>query len=306
MLKYTLKYRMLRKACKAFRHNKKFSVPADVLREKYREKERTIYFPDRAWSRKLEYECRVEQWGVTTMLTQKSTTKALLYIPDGRMLQFPYPKDYRLFEELALKTGRDVVIPYYPPCINCSISDAVKIVYEAYKHISVEYGTGNVAVAGCSSGGNLALALVSHINVMAEGVPMPELLYVASPEMCIRTPEERALAEQLEKSDIIQSVGTLDTYRDLITNGKEQPDYMLYPQLGIYNGMEHAYVCFADSEVLYAMCDELVSRMEDAGAEVELEVGIGMYHAYPVSRRVKDTFLGHYNMLCYLMTSRGE
>ena len=84
------------------------------------------------------------------------------------------------------------MIPYYPPCINCSFSDAVKNVYEAYKHISVEYGTGNVAVAGCSSGGNLALALVSHINVMAEGVPMPELLYVASPEMCIRTPEERA------------------------------------------------------------------------------------------------------------------
>ncbi len=115
----------------------------------------------------------------------------------------------RLFEELALKTGRDVVIPYYPPCINCSISDAVKNVYEAYKHISVEYGTGNVGVAGCSSGGNLALALVSHINVMAEGVPMPELLYVASPEMCIRTPEERALAEQLEKSDIIQSALTV-------------------------------------------------------------------------------------------------
>ena len=99
--------------------------------------------------------------------------------------------------------------PVLSPCINCSISDAVKIVYEAYKHISVEYGTGNVAVAGCSSGGDLALALVSHINVMAEGVPMPELLYVASPEMCIRTPEERALAEQLEKSDIIQSALTV-------------------------------------------------------------------------------------------------
>ena len=216
------------------------------------------------------------------------------------MLKVPDGIDYVLFEELALKTGKDVIIPHYPLCIDCSINEAVDMVYKVYKSLVSEYGAGNVAAAGCSCGGTLALALISHINELGENVPMPEKLYVSSPEMCIYSQEERERAKQLEKSDICLTVKWLDTFYDLITNGRELPKYMTYPQLGNYTSLKDAYVCFADSEVLYAMCDELVAQMKRGGAEVTLEVGKGLYHGYPVMNTVKDAYLGHFNMISYL------
>ena len=306
MSEFTLKYRLIKNAARVFKRKRVPAGTAEELREKYRKSSRIINFPERAWSPKLQFERRVESWGITTMLSRKDNTKALLYIPGGEMLKYPVAVDYRQFEELALKTGRDVMIPYFPLCPVTAIDGALEMVYEAYKHLVIEYGEGNVAVAGCSSGGTLALGLISHINAKAENVPMPEKLYVASPEMCFCSQAERDRAKELEKTDIALNCAWLDTYYGLLTDGKDLPDYMTRPQLGDYKGLGEAYVCFADCEVLYAMCRDLVSQMESAGVNVTLEKGRGLYHGYPVLNNVKDAHQGHMNMLLYLCTERGK
>ena len=300
MSEFTLKYRLRRKAAQIFKYKKAPNLSADELREKYRKTSRVIPMMDKAFSPKLEYERRFEHGCLSTFITRKDSTKALLYIPDTQMLKFPDGADYVLFEELALKTGRDVIIPHYPLCIECSMNEAVDMVYKVYKSLVSEYGAGNVAAAGCSSGGTLALALISHINELGENIPMPDKLYVSSPEMCIYSQEERERAKQLEKTDICLTVKWLDTFYDLITNGRELPKYMTYPQLGNYSGLKDAYICFADCEVLYAMCGELEAQMKSAGVDVTLEAGKGMYHGYPVMNTVKDAYLGHFNMISYL------
>lgn len=299
MFEITVKYRLMRNTAKIFKNKKAPGGTAEKLREKYRKKPRIIQFPDKAWSPELGYERRLEHGCLFTLLTHRDSFHALMYIPGGGMLRFPTASDYRLFEELALKTGRDVIIPYYPPCINSTIGDSVDMVYNVYKLLVREY-MGNVAVAGCSCGGTLALDLISHINVMGEHVPMPEKLYVSSPEMCIYSPEERELAKQLEKTDIVLDVDRLDMFYDIITNGRELPDYMTYPQLGTYDGLKEAYLCFAECETLCAMSNSLASRMEDSGVDVTLEKGIGMYHGYSMESRFRETLPAHYNMIYYL------
>lgn len=300
MIYFSLKYRLMKRTAGIFGDRKLLSCSADELRKRYSKNLHVINFPDRAVSKKLEYERRLEHGVLSTFLTHRDSIQALLYIPDKKMLQFPVAKDYKLFERLALETGRDVIIPYCLPCIEHAMNESVDMIYEVYRHLIPEYGEGNVAVAGCSTGGALALALISHINARGENVPMPDKLYVSSPEMCICSQEERERAEKLDKTDIFVPVKWLDTYYDLITNGSELPQYMPYPQLGNYAGLKEAYVSFADCEVLYAMCDDLVSRMESAGVQVALEVGQGMYHGYPVNDIVRDSFWGHINMIDYL------
>lgn len=306
MPEHTLKYRLMKQAAKTKGLKKNLSRTAAELREKYRPAAYTIGFPDRARSHSLEFERRFEHGSITGRLTHKRAVKAVLFIPGGGMLKFPDVSEYKQFEEIALKTDRDVVIPYYPLCVDHPMNEAVEMIYDVYRQMTLEYGAGNVAVAGYSSGGTLALALISHINAMAENVPMPDKLYVSSPMMCIHSRQEREHAERLDKSDFIVPVKWLDTFREIITNGRTLPDYMAYPQLGDYSGLTNAYVCFADSEVLYAMCGSLVSQMESAGTDVTLEVGRGMYHCYPVTNKVSEAYLGHFNMMDYLRVSAFE
>lgn len=300
-LQFSLKYRMYKKWAKLFRARKKLSGSADELYAKYQKKPKVIYLPDRMISPKLTFEIKNENLYIFSYIRhQKKRKKVLMYIPGNGMLEYPDSSDYKLFEKLALETERDVVIPYCPLCMEGAIDVSLEMIYWLYKRLISEYGAGNAAVAGCSSGGNLALGLISHINVKAENVPMPEKLYVSSPMMCIYSQEERERANALDKTDFIVPVKWLDTFHDIVTHGKELPSYMAYPQLGIYDGLSEAYVSFADCEVLYAMCESLVSRMKSAGVDVTLETGWGLYHGYPVSDKFNDTFLGHYNMLNYL------
>lgn len=298
---FSLKYKILKRTAKLTGSRKKQSGSAEELIEKYRKKPKVLNIPQKANSPFLTFEIKNENLYVFSYLRHKSRLcKVLMYIPGGGMLQYPVASDYKLFEELTLETNRDVVIPYYPLCIDGTIDVSLDMIYWLYKRLISEYGEGNVAVAGCSSGGNLALGLISHINAKGENLPMPEKLYVSSPVMCIYTQEERERAEQLDKTDIAVPVKWLDTEYDIITHGKELPPYMAYPQLGIYDGLKEAYISFADNEVLYAMCDSLVSRMEAAGVDVQLEIGWGLYHCYPVKNVVRDAFWGHVNMLKYL------
>lgn len=300
MPQFTFKYKLLKTSARLSGARRRLSGSADELREKYRSGSHTINFLEKAWDPALEYERRLEHGLLTSRLTHKDSTMALMYIPGSDMLQYPAASYYNLYEELALKTHRDVIIPYYPLCTDCSMNESMDAIYSTYKLLLREYSSNHVAVAGCGAGGNLALALVSHINAMAENLSMPDKLYVSSPEMCIYSQEERRRAEQLDKSDIYIPAGWLDAYRDIIANGRELPLYMPYPQLGDYSGLKEAYVCFADSEVLYAMCGSLVSRMESAGVNVTLEVGQGMFHGYPVLNRTRECSPGHANMIAFL------
>lgn len=298
---FSLKYNILKRTAKITGMKKKLSGSSEELIEKYRKKPKVLHIPPKANSPFLTLEIKNENLYVFSYLRHTShLCKVLMYIPGGGMLHYPEASEYKLYEEMALETNRDVVIPYYPLCIDGAVDASLDMIYWLYKRLISEYGEGNVAVAGCSSGGNLALGLISHINVKGENVPMPEKLYVSSPGMCINTQEERERAEQLDKKDIVVPVKWLDTMYEIITHGKELPPYMPYPQLGIYDGLREAYISFADCEVLYAMCDSLVSRMKSAGVDVTLEIGWGLYHGYPVRNNVRDAFWGHVDMLKYL------
>lgn len=302
MPEHSLKYHAIKGAAKLFGAKRKLKISADGICEKYGKKSRVIYVPDKTFSPELTFEMKNENLYVFSLIRHRQKREdAIMFIPGGGMFSYPDGWDYKFFEELALRTGRDVIIPYYPLCLYGSIDMSLDMIYWLFQRLIAEYGVENVAVAGCSVGGNLALGLVSHINAKNEGVPMPERLYVSSPMMCIYSQEERERAMQLDKTDPFIPAEWLDTFRDLITHGKELPDYMLYPQLGIYDGLDRAHVCFADCEVLYSMCGSLVSRLESAGAEVTLEVGKGLFHGYPVKNNVREAHDGHINMLRYLV-----
>lgn len=223
-----------------------------------------------------------------------------IYLIGGGMLKYPKKDEVKEQIKLARLTGRDMVLPYYPLVPDNSILDVYEMLYQLYKKLIEEYEHENIAIAGGSSGGNLALGLISYINEKGEGIPMPGKIYAASPGTMIYTEEEKRKAKILDGRDLIMSIIALENIQAGMENGREVPEYMRYLQRGDYTGLKEAYLIFGGDEVFSAAADTIAEQMRKFGVDVRLEIGEGMYHMYSMMPLVPEAKKAYQNMIEYL------
>ena len=216
------------------------------------------------------------------------------------MLKYPKKDEVKEQIKLARLTGRDMVLPYYPLVPDNSILDVYEMLYQLYKKLIEEYEHENIAIAGGSSGGNLALGLISYINEKGEGIPMPGKIYAASPGTMIYTEEEKRKAKILDGRDLIMSTIALENIQAGMENGREVPEYMRYLQRGDYTGLKEAYLIFGGDEVFSAAADTIAEQMRKFGVDVRLEIGEGMYHMYSMMPLVPEAKKAYQDMIEYL------
>ena len=193
-----------------------------------------------------------------------------------------------------------MVLPYYPLVPDNSILDVYEMLYQLYKKLIAKYEHENIAIAGGSSGGNLALGLISYINEKGEGIPMPGKIYAASPGTMIYTEEEKRKAKILDGRDLIMSIIALENIQAGMENGREVPEYMRYLQRGDYTGLKEAYLIFGGDEVFSAAADTIAEQMRKFGVDVRLEIGEGMYHMYSMMPLVPEAKKAYQDMIEYL------
>ena len=105
-----------------------------------------------------------------------------IYLVGGGMLKYPKPGQAKEIAKLARECDMDMLLPYYPILFTgATLPDAYQMVYELYKETLKDYEPENICLMGGSSGGNLALGLVSYINARGEGLPKPGRIYAGSP-----------------------------------------------------------------------------------------------------------------------------
>ena len=223
-----------------------------------------------------------------------------IYLIGGGMLKYPKKDEVKEQIKLARLTGRDMVLPYYPLVPDNSILDVYEMLYQLYKKLIAEYEHENIAIAGGSSGGNLALGLISYINEKGEGIPMPGKIYAASPGTMIYTEEEKRKAKILDGRDLIMSIIALENIQAGMENGREVPEYMRYLQRGDYTGLKEAYLIFGGDEVFSAAADTIAEQMRKFGVDVRLEIGEGMYHMYSMMPLVPEAKKAYQDMIEYL------
>ena len=223
-----------------------------------------------------------------------------IYLIGGGMLKYPKKDEVKEQIKLARLTGRDMVLPYYPLVPDNSILDVYEMLYQLYKKLIAEYEHENIAIAGGSSGGNLALGLISYINEKGEGIPMPGKIYAASPGTMIYTEEEKRKAKILDGRDLIMSTIALENIQAGMENGREVPEYMRYLQRGDYTGLKEAYLIFGGDEVFSAAADTIAEQMRKFGVDVRLEIGEGMYHMYSMMPLVPEAKKAYQDMIEYL------
>lgn len=242
--------------------------------------------------------------GGSTVLYYKlrePTDRVMIYLVGGGLLKYPQPAQARELIGIAKKCRLNVLMPYFPIIFTGgTLPEVYAMVYELYKRALRKYKPENILFVGGSSGGNLAVGMASYINDRGEGLPQPGKIYAGSPGTLLLTEEERALAYEQEKTDVIMSVKAIDAVWDGMTGGKEVPPYMKYLQLGDYTGVKDVYLSFGGDEVFLAGAQPIKKRLEEFGAHVTLEIGEGMYHSYAMLPLVREADEGRRNYIAYL------
>ncbi|MBF1134709.1 MAG: alpha/beta hydrolase [[Eubacterium] brachy] len=294
------KYTLLKVIAKILRLQNMMKKPYSQLQKKFKTQTAYPVIPE-CIEEDLDFS--TFKVGVNPVLHVKHKAPAeqvCIYLIGGGMLKYPKKDEVKEQIKLARLTGRDMVLPYYPLVPDNSILDVYEMLYQLYKKLIEEYEHENIAIAGGSSGGNLALGLISYINEKGEGIPMPGKIYAASPGTMIYTEEEKRKAKILDGRDLIMSIIALENIQAGMENGREVPEYMRYLQRGDYTGLKEAYLSFGGDEVFSAAADTIAEQMRKFGVDVTLEIGEGMYHMYSMMPLVPEAKKAYQDMIEYL------
>ena len=294
------KYTLLKVIAKILRLQNMMKKPYSQLQKKFKTQTAYPVIPE-CIEEDLDFS--TFKVGVNPVLHIKHKAPAeqvCIYLIGGGMLKYPKKDEVKEQIKLARLTGRDMVLPYYPLVPDNSILDVYEMLYQLYKKLIAKYEHENIAIAGGSSGGNLALGLISYINEKGEGIPMPGKIYAASPGTMIYTEEEKRKAKILDGRDLIMSIIALENIQAGMENGREVPEYMRYLQRGDYTGLKEAYLIFGGDEVFSAAADTIAEQMRKFGVDVRLEIGEGMYHMYSMMPLVPEAKKAYQNMIEYL------
>ena len=247
---------------------------------------------------------KVDNFPVLEISHKKKTDYVCIYVAGGGMLKYPKPSQAKELVPLAKKTGRNMLLPYFPLAPEHDLIDALNMLYATYKMALEHYPAENIAFLGGSSGAAMVLWLMSFINQQGEGTPMPGKFALSSPGSAL-TAEERKHAEALNSTDLIMSTTALDNIFKGMIGEKELPDELLYTSKGIYDGIKDVYLSYGGDEVFSAAAKSTAQQLRNYGANVTLEIAEGMYHTYAVMPLVKEARPGHQRLVAYLTVNEG-
>lgn len=297
----SFKYKFLLGLCRLFRLQKIMELPPPKAQKLFRKAYKGVVIPK---IHDDQIDIKAEQVLGSTCLWyrhNKGNDRACIYIVGGGMLKYPKPGQAKEVLGIAKETGVDFVLPYYPLVhTGNTLTDVYEMMYALYKEMLKDYTPENIYFLGGSSGANLALGLISYINDKGEGLPMPGKVYAGSPGSLLITDEEKKIADELDKTDVIMSQKATHAVWEGMTGGKKVADYMELLQLGNYTGLSDVYLTFGGDEVFAAAADSIKARLEQYGVHVTMEVAPGMYHCYAVIPLVKDAKPAYLRMIEYI------
>ncbi|WP_203336156.1 alpha/beta hydrolase fold domain-containing protein [Nocardioides limicola] len=241
------------------RNEGRATVPPAAIRRRWRVTSRDIGFP--AWE-----------------LAPRSGShrRTVVHLHGGSFTSPAVPQQWRWAARFADHLDARLVFPAYPLAPQHSWRDSHEPLVELITELLAE---GPVLLSGDSAGGGLALALAQSLR--DRGGPQPEKLVLLAPWVDL-TGSAPGFAEAAARDPWL-SYDNHDAYAMFWAG---DPDDLARPEvspgLGDLTGLPPALVFCGTHDMLYAGCVELVRRAGEAGWPVQLEVGEGLLHVYPI------------------------
>ena len=294
----SLKYKMIKWAIKKLGLKKRGMMSAEEIIAFKKKQNAKISIPKLQDAEISIAQIQVSGFPVITMKHSTQKRKAMLFITGGGMVGAPQPSMVKKALRFAKETELDIYFPYYPLCTDYPLSKAYDMILDTYEQMLTEYAPENVSLIGLSSGGNLALGMIAHMNAIESKLPKPRYIMAVSPGNGAVTDEERQRLKEMDQKDILISAEYIITAEEVMRHGNDNvPDYMIFLQKGDFTDCPKVTFMYGSDEVLYAMAPSFDAVLKGYGVEHEILVGEGMFHAYPVFPVVKEAKEGWKQMI---------
>lgn len=185
----------------------------------------------------------------------------LLYFHGGGYVMDIAALHWEAVAELCRLTGASASVPIYPLAPEVTAETTLPAMRALYDELAQQHGADNIAVAGDSAGGGMALALAQ--DVAKDGKPMPGSLTLFSPWVDASASGEGMAA--IEHRDKMLSPQGLEACGERYAGGLALDDTRLSPLFGELDNLPPTSVFVGTRDILLVDARRLRERMDAAG-----------------------------------------
>jgi acetyl esterase/lipase len=212
----------------------------------------------------------------------ENTEHIVIYLHGGAYVDEITLPHIAFCDKIAKKTNSTVYTPIYPLAPNHTAEETYPIVEELYK-FALEIGK-PITIMGDSSGGGLSAAFCEYLaaNEMAQ----PKHLILISPWVDVSMSGDY---DDYVESDPMSGVEGLREMGITWAGDLDPKDYRVSPLFGDVCELPETTIFIGTHEQIYPDVTKFYKKLKENGVDVQLIVGEGMTHVYPIYPLVPES-----------------
>lgn len=205
--------------------------------------------------------------------------KAILYLHGGGYVFGSLDSHRDIAWRLAEASGMRVLNVDYRLAPEHPFPAALEDATGCYRWLIEQgFAAENLAIAGDSAGGGLAVATM--MNARSLGMPMPHSAVLLSP-WCDLSLSGDSMTLNAESDPMLPPEG-LEKWAEAYLGERDRRAAFASPLFGDLRGMPPMIIQVGSTEILLSDARRLADKVKEAGGEVQLEVWPNMPHVFPV------------------------
>lgn len=245
-----------------------------IMQERSAEEDEIYELPKRIYLTKAKSKM---MFGCQMVIFNESTTAQhlILYLHGGAYVEEIDEHHIVFCDKLAKKANATVFAPIYPLAPNHTYEETYEIVENLYKMMLEEEKP--ITIMGDSAGGGLSAAFSEYLaeNELTE----PEHLILISPWVDVSMSGDY---DDYIDLDPMLGVDGLREMGEAWAGDLDTKDYRVSPLFGNIEKLPQTTIFIGTHEILYPDVIKFYNKLKESGIDVELNVGEGMYHVYPI------------------------
>ena len=263
------------------------TLPVNICRSVPRRKMKNLKFQKEYTNPKSKAKtCSAESKDMFSCQTlifkgSKDCSQIVIYLHGGAYVNEIMIPHISFCDRLAKKVSGTVFAPLYPLAPNHTYDETYDILEKLYRHL-LELDK-PITIMGDSSGGGLSAAFAQYLA--ANDLPQPENLILISPWVDVSMSGKY---DDVEKDPMSGVEGLREMGRAWAGN-LDLKDYKVSPLFGDVSNFPKTTIFVGTHEQIYHDVTNFYNKLKDNDINVELNVGEGMNHVYPVYPLVPES-----------------
>jgi monoterpene epsilon-lactone hydrolase len=206
--------------------------------------------------------------------------RVLLFLHGGGFEFGSLRSDGELAARLGRASGMRVLFPEYRLAPEHPFPAAIDDVLAAWRWLRTDQDLSarSIAVAGDSAGGGLAVALLVALRDAGEALPAAATLMSPTVDL---TSSGASMTERADQ-DPISTPAMLRQFASDYLAGADPKTPLASPLFASPAGLPPLLVLVGTADLLLSDSERLATAAAEAGVEVNLEIGQGLPHVYPI------------------------